>query len=368
MSTQTPKILAFHLPQFHAIPENDSWWGEGFTEWTNVKKARPLYRGHYQPRVPLQGKYYDLLDPAVQDWQAQLAKDHGVHGFCYYHYWFSGRRLLEKPVEQLIARGKPDLPFCLAWANEPWTRAWDGGHRHVLMAQDYGGPNEWREHIQYLLKIFSDPRYIRVHGKPMFLIYRSSSIRDLGPMFDVWNEEAEKAGFPGLHLVSMATAFEPDPRIHLFEAFADFEPMYTLFRKLPGWMRRRERWIKRWTKWSWKLFGRAGRTTISYDYASSWRAINQRDLLPNHYPGAFVDWDNSPRRSADQAMVMRNFTERAFAKGLTAQVEKARNAGAEFLFINAWNEWAEGTYLEPDEKRGLALLAIVREALQRKPD
>jgi lipopolysaccharide biosynthesis protein len=358
-----PKVIAFHLPQFHRIPENDLWWGEGFTEWTNVKKARPLYRGHYQPRVPAQGRYYDLLDPEIQNWQAELARNHGVYGFCYYHYWFNGKRLLERPVESLLERGKPEFPFCLAWANEPWTRAWDGGDREILMAQTYGGPPEWRRHIEYLLSAFKDPRYIRVHGKPMLLIYRSSSIHQLQPMLNVWNEEARKAGIPGIHLVGMATQFGTDSRMHLFDAFADFEPLLTIIRYLRRTTRRNERLLSKLTRLSWRLFGRAGRTPVSYDYSTVWRAIEKRDIFPHHYPGAFVDWDNSPRRGVYNSLVMRNFSKEAFALGIEAQIRKARRAEVDFLFINAWNEWAEGTYLEPDEARGLFFLEAIRKAL-----
>jgi hypothetical protein len=363
MTTSNPKVIAFHLPQFHRIPENDRWWGEGFTEWTNVKKARPLYRNHYQPRVPADGRYYNLLDPAIQDWQADLATSHGLHGFCYYHYWFNGRRLLEQPVELLLRRGKPDFPFCLAWANEPWTRAWDGGDREVLMPQNYGGPDEWRVHIAYLLTAFKDPRYIRVYDKPMFLIYRSGSIHQLQPMLDVWNVEVRKAGLPGIHLVSMATQFEPDPRVHLMDAYADFEPLLTVSRYLRRSTRRTERWISRWTRLCFRLFGRAGRTPVSYDYSTVWKAIEKHPLPPNHYPGAFVDWDNSPRRGIRHSLVMRNFDKKAFANGFAAQYRKAQALETEFLFINAWNEWAEGTYLEPDEQRGLFFLEAIRNAI-----
>jgi lipopolysaccharide biosynthesis protein len=360
---RTPKVLAFVLPQFHRIPENDQWWGDGFTEWTNVRKARPLYPRHVQPRVPAEGRYYDLLDPAVHDWQAALARQYGLHGFCYYHYWFSGKQLLEKPVELLLHRGQPDLPFCLAWANEPWTRAWDGGERHVLMPQSYGGESEWRRHFEYLLSAFRDPRYIRVDGKPMFLIYRSANIDECGPMLASWRRLAERAGLPGLHVVSMLTAFAPDSRTELFDAFAEFEPVYTFTHRRPYWLRKRERWIKRLTQASWRVFGRAGRPPNSYDYASIWRAIAARDPPARTYPGAFVDWDNTPRRGLERGMVMRNFNGEAFNAGFRAQLRKARHAGAEFVFINAWNEWAEGAYMEPDEARGRFFLESVQRAL-----
>ncbi len=358
----SPKIVAFHLPQFHQIPENNQWWGEGFTEWTNVKKARPLYRNHYQPRVPAQGRYYDLRDPKVHEWQAALAREYGIHGFCYYHYWFNGKRLLERPVELLLQQGKPDFPFCLAWANEPWTRAWDGGDKQVLMPQTYGGPADWRQHVAYLITAFRDPRYIRVYDKPMLLIYRSTAIRDLQPMVELWNVELHKEGIPGVHLVAMSTHFKPDPRSHLFNAFADFEPLLTVIRHIRPTRKRFERWLSRWTHLS-RVFGRTMRAPISYDYANIWKLIEKRSISPDHYPGAFVDWDNSPRRGLDRSLVMRNFDGDAFSKGIRAQIKKAEDAGAPFIFINAWNEWAEGAYLEPDEGRGLFFLETIRDAL-----
>jgi Glycosyltransferase WbsX len=360
----TPKVLAFLLPQFHRIPENDAWWGEGFTEWTNVRRARPLFSRHYQPRVPRDDRYYDLLDPAVHDWQAALAQQHGVYGFCYYHYWFSGRQLLEKPIELLLQRGRPDIPFCLAWANEPWTRAWDGGDKQVLMPQAYGDEAAWRVHFDYLLSVFRDPRYIRVEGKPMLLIYRSASIEVCEAMFRLWRQCAERAGLPGLHLVSMLTGFDRDRRAEIFDAFAEFEPMYTIRYGLSYWHRKREKWLRRLTSAMWRTFGRGPHVPHSFDYVALWRAIVARPLPRRTYPGAFVDWDNSPRRGLDRSMVMRNFDARAFEAGLVGQLRKAQRASAEFLFVNAWNEWAEGTYLEPDKDRGLSLLNSVASAVE----
>lgn len=357
------KVIAFHLPQFHLIPENDQWWGEGFTEWTNVRKAKPLYRGHYQPRVPLENHYYNLLEPEVQEWQASLARAHGIHGFCYYHYWFGGQMLLEKPVEALLERRKPDLPFCLAWANEPWTRVWDGGEKHVLVPQDYSDAEVWRRHIQYLIRCFNDHRYIRVDGKPLFLVYRSASIRKLDAMLEVWHRELLAAGINGLHLVSMATWFDYDPRVHLFDAYAEFEPAWTLTR-LPRRVIKNEERIQKRAVFLRKYFRHIIHAEQSYDYASVWRAMADRSLPANHYPGAFADWDNSPRRGLNGSIIMRNFDAEAFSRGMTAQVAKARKYGAEFLFFNAWNEWAEGTYLEPDKKRGYFFLESIHAALK----
>ena len=363
-----PKVIAFVLPQYHAIPENDEWWGEGFTDWTNVRRAVPLFKGHDQPRVPAARNYYDMLDPAVHRWQADLARRHGLHGFCFYHYWFNGRQLLQRPVELMLELGQPDIPFCLAWANEPWTRAWDGGEKHVLMPQTYGGPAEWERHFMYLLRAFRDPRYIKVDGKPMFLIYRTTSIEPCEAMVRLWSRLALEHGLPGIHLVSMLTGYPPDPRRELFDAFAEFEPMFTLFNvRKPFWIRKRERWLRKWTRLSWWLFGTAARTPNSQDYRTIWELIVSRPLPPGHYPGAFVDWDNSPRRDLQRCLVFRNVDPQVFRESFAAQVRKAAAADAEFLFVNAWNEWAEGTYLEPDEARGLFYLESIRQAVSDLP-
>jgi hypothetical protein len=363
-----PKILAFVLPQFHRIPENDQWWGEGFTEWTNVRKATPLFAGHYQPRVPAGARYYDLLDHGVHDWQAALAKEYGVHGFCYYHYWFRGKQLLEKPIDLLLRRGQPDIPFCLAWANEPWTRAWDGGDQQVLMPQSYGDEADWRRHFDYLLQVFRDERYIRVDGKPMLLIYRSASIEALDPMLRVWRQLAREADFPGLHIVEMLTGFDRDARVEVFDAFAEFEPMYTIRHRIPYLLRKQEKWRRRLMVAARRLLGKWPGPPYSYDYRSIWKTLAARTLPARTYPGIFVDWDNSPRRGLDRGMIMRNFDARAFEAGVRAQLRKAREQHAEYVFVNAWNEWAEGAYLEPDERRGLLFLEAIRSSAAVETD
>ncbi len=186
------KIIAFYLPQFHNIPENDEWWGNGFTEWTNVKKAKPLYEGHMQPRVPLGGNYYNLLDDNVKIWQADLAKKYGVYGFCYYHYWFNGKMLLEKPMEQMLANKEVDIPFCICWANEPWTKAWVGDERKLLIAQEYGQEEEWKQHFMYLLPFFKDERYITKDGKPLFVFYRPDIVPCMKEMIETWDKTCQR--------------------------------------------------------------------------------------------------------------------------------------------------------------------------------
>jgi hypothetical protein len=359
-----PKILAFVLPQFHAIPENDAWWGQGFTEWVNTKRAQPLFKGHYQPRIPANGNYYDLTDPATQDWQAQLASSHGIDGFCYYHYWFNGKRLLEQPVNLLLERREPDFPFCLAWANEPWTRSWDGGDKQILMPQEYGDKADWELHFSELLRAFQDPRYIRVDGKPVFLIYRSSSIECCPEMFACWRQLALDAGLPGLHLVQMRTAFPVDTRTGLFDATMDFEPMHTIYHWMSDLDRKREKLARHRRKLIKWFTGNAGHAPNSFNYSGLWQNIASRPIAAQHYPGAFVDWDNSPRRELKRAIIFRNFSRKAFHDGFERQYAKACQAGSEFLFINAWNEWAEGTYLEPDEGRGLFFLETIKKIIQ----
>jgi lipopolysaccharide biosynthesis protein len=193
------KIIAFYLPQFHEIPENNAWWGEGFTEWTNVKKAQPLYRGHYQPRIPLGQNYYDLCRIETLVWQTNIARNYGISGFCFYHYWFNGKLLLEKPIELYLNHSECELPFCLCWANESWTNGWVSENNDVIMPQTYGGESEWESHFLYLLKYFKDPRYITKDGKPLLVIYKPQEITNLPLMLDYYQKRALEHGFEGIH-------------------------------------------------------------------------------------------------------------------------------------------------------------------------
>ena len=195
------KIIAFYLPQFHNIPENDEWWGDGFTEWTNVKAATPIYEGHHQPKVPLNKNYYDLLNDDVKIWQANIAKENGIYGFCYYHYWFNGKMLLEKPMEQMLKNPKIDIPFCVCWANEPWTKNWVNQEKVVLIPQKYGDKKEWKEHFDYFLPFFKDPRYMKENNCPIFIIYRPAVMSCVSEMMEYWKELAIQDGFNGLKLM-----------------------------------------------------------------------------------------------------------------------------------------------------------------------
>ncbi|MRN53221.1 glycoside hydrolase family 99-like domain-containing protein [Paenibacillus monticola] len=347
------KCIAFVLPQFHQIPENDDWWGKGFTEWTNVKKASSLYPEHHQPNQPTNNNYYDLTEPEVRRWQAQIAKAHGIHGFCYYHYWFKGKQLLELPVQQILTSKEPDFPFCLSWANEPWTRRWDGTDHEVLMPQEYGEEQDWEIHFNVLLKAFVDERYIRVDGKPVFIIYRTSNIPRCEEMLQYWRKLALENGLEGLHLVRTLGGF-PLTEQSGFDASLEYEPHYTFAHGGLNFL------------WSTKQVGDKEHSVIDYDQI--WDSMLER--TPHRdgeiiYPGAFVNWDNTPRKGVAGQSTLGS-TPQKFGLYLSRQIERAKKLfNTEFIFINAWNEWAEGTYLEPDNKHQYQYLEAIKEALNR---
>lgn len=356
------KVIAFYLPQYHCIPENDKWWGEGFTEWQNTSKAKPLFKGQYQPKEPLNDNYYNLLDRSSREWQANLAKQYGVYGFCYYHYWFNGKLLLEKPLEEVLKLNEPDFPFCMCWANEPWTRAWDGGEKKVIMPQHYGGKKEWKEHFDYLLPFFLDKRYIRIKNKPVFIFYRSSSISNFDEMLKYWNELSVKNGLDGIYFIEELNSFQGVSSSNLSDALLQFEPMYTLrfdvdlniriVRKLKNILR--------------KICHNSTTLMDTYSYKYVWNKIVNRDsnsFSKKTFHGAFVDWDNTARKKYN-ATVFKGATPKKFGNYLNIQLQKSENENKEFVFINAWNEWAEGTYLEPDKLNNYDYLTEIRKLIK----
>lgn len=353
------KLIAFHLPQFHTIPENDEWWGEGFTDWVNVKKAKSLYNTHNQPRVPLNNNYYDLSDVEVMRWQSELAKEYGVYGFCYYHYWFGGKLLLQKPLENLLKEKDIDFPFCLCWANETWCRTWDGGTRNVLIQQEYGGEKEWKEHFEYLKDFFLDSRYIRVDNKPVIVIYRSGDCECFNEMIACWRELCPQYGIDDLYVIDERNGFKQSDNEQT-DALLDFEPFYSL------WIERsfKNKVIERIRTEFFRLIRR--NTLHYYSYDNLWKSIINRDysrVNKKIYTGAFVDWDNTPRRKKG-GIVVEGASPEKFAFYLEKQLKRANSMGNEFVFINAWNEWAEGTYLEPDEKNEYKYLNAIRQIVK----
>lgn len=372
------KIIAYYLPQFHNIPENDEWWGDGFTEWVNVKKAEPLFEGHAQPRIPLNNNYYNLLDDDVKIWQAKIAKENGIYGFAYYHYWFNGRMLLEKPMEQMLANKNIDIPFCISWANETWTKAWTGNERKILILQKYGERKEWVEHFKYLVSFFQDDRYIKVDGKPLFIIYRPEVIECLNEMLDCWVEEAKKYGFPGMSFAYQSNEFnniknKDDSR---FDYDIEFQPnlaVHCMNREKYKTIRSIKRKISRFLESKFgveidRFTSNISNKIMNYnriDYDMVWKEIiRKKPTNSKSIPGAFVGWDNTPRYG-ERASVFVGDTPEKLYHYMDLQIKNARdNYKSEFLFMYAWNEWAEGGYLEPDERYGFGNLESIKKALK----
>lgn len=352
-----PKILAFYLPQFHEIPENNKWWGKGFTEWTNVKKAKPLFNIHNQPRIPYKNNYYNLLELETMEWQESLAKKYGIYGFCYYHYWFKGKKLLEKPLKQMLNSKKLHLPFCFSWANESWTRTWYGNNPEILMKQDYGGKKDWKKHFNYLLKFFKDKRYIKIGNKPLFLIYKSYQIKKLDEIIKYWNYLAIKNGFKGIYIIETLTPSQFEPASNLSEAVVFYEPGYTLYNK-----NYRKLQIDFKHKFN-KIFkNKYLLNRINYD--KIYKEILKRNLghfKKKVYLGSFVDYDDTPRKKCN-GFIFDNVTPKKFEKYLGLLLKKSQEIKSEFIFLTAWNEWAEGAYLEPDKTNKYEFLKAISNA------
>lgn len=365
------KIIAFYLPQFHEIPENNQWWGKGFTEWVNMKRAKPLFEGHYQPRIPLNHNYYDLSDPEVMRWQVGLARKYGLYGFCFYHYWFDGHLLLQKPVENYLADETLNLPFCICWANEHWTNAWVSKENKVLIEQRYGDKKEWKEHFEYLLPYLKDNRYICEDGKPIFIVYRPEIIDCLNPMLDYWQELAKENGMPGISFVYQHPSYYvyPEKDESRFDHYIEYQPTFSravMMKQNLSFLRNLKRRISTIAE---KRLGIDIRhvtdsSLTKYSYDEAWEAILNYSPEPKAYPGAFVDWDNTPRRQ-DRGSLYEGVTCDKFKKYMTGQIINAREKyKTDKIFLFAWNEWAEGGYMEPDEYREYGMLKALKEALE----
>jgi lipopolysaccharide biosynthesis protein len=361
------RLIALYLPQFHPIPENNRWWGMGFTEWTNVASARPLFEGHYQPHIPSDLGFYDLRVPETRVAQAALATEYGLGGFCYYHYWFNGRRLLERPFDEILRSGSPHFPFCLCWANESWTRRWDGRSGEILVEQRYSAEDD-EAHIEYLLLAFADPRYIKVDGKPLFLVYRSELLPNALKTTDVWRERARQAGFRDLHLVSVES-FQSglDPKVSGFDAAVEFAPDWRLLPRtqaLHGAHTRVDA-IKQ------RIRGFTGRhpKAMSVAVYSYERLVSEMLAKPpaayQRYRCLTPGWDNSPRRKGNPVIFDGATPERyeAWLRALIEVTLRERSGQQRIIFVNAWNEWGEGNHLEPDQRWGRGYLEATARAL-----
>jgi len=368
------KIIAFYLPQFHCIPENDQWWGEGFTEWTNVKNAEPLFSGHNQPRVPLNKNYYNLLNRDTMRWQVDLANRYGIYGFCMYHYWFDGKMLLEKPVDAFLEDKSLKTHYCLCWANEHWTNAWAAKNPKVLIEQKYGGKKEWKEHFEYFLNHFKDERYIKEDNKPLLVIYRPELIDCLKDMMDYWNILAKENGFSGINYAYQHVSYTLSPKCDesLFTYAIEYQPNCAqTFMELDGGsttFKKIKKQIVIFFEDKLHLDLREAKKKMSplkhFSYDDIWKFIlNMSPRNEKCIPGAFVNWDNTPRRK-NAGFVIDGATPQKFKKYLKNQIKRAKNLyKKDMIFVFSWNEWAEGGYLEPDEHDKYGYLEAVRQAL-----
>lgn len=365
------RVIAFYLPQYHPIPENDEWWGKGFTEWTNVGKAKPLFRGHYQPRVPADLGYYDLRLPIIREQQAQMAREAGVEGFCYWHYWFgNGKTLLAEIFDEVLTSGKPDFPFCLGWANHSWTRKnWNAvdaknASDPNLLLQKYPGEEDHIKHFYNVLPAFKDKRYITVDGKPIFVIYRPLDLPNPKNFFSLWNNLAKENGLEGIHFVGIISGYYPSEFNRFFDLGFDaltFENYRNITQQMYGGA----------------FFAKAIRRIRNkfpkippeiHDYK---KAINywltEFDKRENCYPSILPQWDPSPRRTHN-VLILKNSTPELFKHHVEDAIEHVKHKSREhqILFLKSWNEWAEGNYMEPDLVFGHGYLDALREVLVEK--
>jgi len=356
------RSLALYLPQFHPIPENDEWWGKGFTEWTNVAKAQPLFKNHWQPRLPADLGFYDLRVAEVREAQAEMAKTYGIHGFCYWHYWFAGRRIIERPFLEMVKSKKPDFPFCIAWANQTWSGTWHGlSNKKVLIEQTYPGRDDFESHFYSLLDAFADERYIEIKGKKLVFVFRPMDMPEPELFTSVWQELAIKNGLNGFHFVGMHmppnwnyTQYgyqglsEAGPQVHEYRDPSLTEKvLHRVLNMDLHKMRRKKLGLPNIVSYSKYVDKYPHRATGTHEY-------------PMIYPG----WDNTPRSGAD-GWLFENSTSELFHTLCLKAFRETNNkpAGEKIVLIKSWNEWAEGNYLEPDKKWGLAYLEAFKKAL-----
>lgn len=365
MENKTARLIAFYLPQYHPIPENDEWWGKGFTEWTNVAKARPLFPEHYQPHLPADLGFYDLRVPEVREAQAQMAREAGIEGFCYWHYWFAGRRLLERPFTEVLESGKPDFPFCLAWANQSWTGIWHGAPNRLLIEQTYPGKEDHINHFFNIFPAFNDERYIRIDDKPIFLVLHPDQMINPREFVDTWRMLAEKEGLKGIYFIAVHSK---NYEMIGFDGCLvhSMERIFNNFKYLSSHRIDRAKFDlphKRIIEIFSDLFLQ---TTIRH-YEDMIKYKINYSLTENLFPVAITNWDNTPRLG-NKGLVFHSCTPDLFKQHLLAQIDLVQDHPSEkkIVFIKSWNEWAEGNYLEPDLRFGHGFLEAVKSAVENR--
>lgn len=359
------RILAYYLPQYHPTPENDEWWGKGFTEWTNVAKAKPLFKGHDQPKIPTDLGFYDLRVPETREAQAKLAAEYGIEGFLYWHYWFAGRRILERPFNDVLESGKPDFPFCLGWANHTWSGIWIGQTDKILIEQTYPGLDDYIAHFNELLPAFKDKRYVTVDDKPVFYIYNPDEIPDNQLMIDTWNNLALENGLRGIYFIGLVAYPDKNYQRHIEMGYSAINSyrLQEAFSKM-----KKDGIAKRVIRKFQRLLNLSNPVLIAtYDYPDfikHFASENDKQVL--FYPTLFPNWDNSPR-SGKRAMIFENCTPDEFGKHVRQvfSIIKDKPLDHRFVILKSWNEWAEGNYMEPDLKNGRKYLEVLKREIDK---
>jgi len=357
-----PKVIVMYLPQFHRTPENDEWWGEGFTDWVSARNAKPLFEGHYQPHIPLNDNYYDLLDKKTMQWQADLMHKYGIDGICMYHYWFKdSRRILEKPEQNLLEWKDIDMPFCFCWANESWARSWthlfsmtrkganiwnfDSDNKQkqnpILLQQSYGLYDQWKKHLDYLMPFFMDERYIKIDGAPVFVIYKPNEIKCLSEMIIYWKKMAKAEGLADICIVGINC---DDASSDYIDISISFEPLVTI----------------------WRHYNDIPNNPIKMlDFDNFIRSsLEEKPNWRKCFFGGTVGYDDTPRRGNKGKCIVNNTPEK-FNEYTYNLLRKNSLYGNEYLFINAWNEWGEGMHLEPDKKYSFKYLEALHDAISK---
>lgn len=362
------KILCFYLPQYHEVKENNEWWGKGYTDWVASKSATKLYKNHKQPRTPLNNNYYDLADESANTWkwQAELANQNDIYGFCIYHYWFTGKQLLEKPMEILLNHPEININYSICWANAEWRMNWYGAEKKILMPQNYGEQEDWNKHFKYLLQFFRDERYIKIGNKPVIHIYMAHQIECLEEMRLFWEKSAIENGYDGIYLVAGNTAGFIDDSKNYIDAYYNFEPGHAFGQK------RNKLYFKIFVWWKAKIIKAVGKL-LKKDLFENIRNIKRVYKLilcekitskKKVYLGICPEYDDSPRRQI-YGNVYKGSTPKLFEKTLFKLIKKSAKLENEFIYINAWNEWGETAYLEPDEERGYEYLEAIKTAQEK---
>ena len=377
------RVIAFYLPQFHPIPENDKWWGKGFTEWTNVGKAKPLFKGHYQPRVPADLGYCDLRMPEVREAQAKMARDAGIEGFCYWHYWFgNGKKLLERPFQEVLSSGKPDFPFCLGWANHSWTnKSWEAGTKRIkesTLVEMVYNKEEYVKHFYEVLPAFKDMRYIQVEGKPLFLVFRPLEIPNPHEFIDIWQTLAQENGLKGIYFVGIAYNMLPQEQTLeniILKNIQDNSALHYQAVLDAGFDAVNSRGYNRadyysrtlidvlWRGIFLRLFKRAPVSRCDQRVINEYLYVKE-DRWENVFPTLMSNWDRTPR-SGSKARVYTGSTPEVFREQLRKVLDllSKKNSEHKIAFLMSWNEWAEGNYVEPDLKYGHGYLDVLREMI-----